>query len=309
VPLFRKRPPPPSEEERQAAAVDLQRIEQGGIPLGAEERLKRVAAASAPFFTSDLTAKEYAIAEASGLTPLAQVMGSSVVQHGWQNLGWSSFGGGITEVAYIAAPWNLARQRAFDRLRQEAQLAGAHAVVGIEMTTSAHAGPGNVEYVVFGTAVRDTQLGSGGPSWPRMCALSGQDYDKLRRIGGETVGVIGHTAVVCAALSPQGNQVMNRNRLLWPGNVEIVEVAQGIYTARQLAMGEVKKQATQAGADGMVISTLTHSVDHHEYDRNNYKYHYFIISMHVLGTAIRMGAHEPRPAPLREPVMSINLGA
>ena len=56
---------------------------QGGIPLGAEQRLKRIAAASTPFFTSDLSAKEYALAQASGLQPVAQVMGSSVVQHGW----------------------------------------------------------------------------------------------------------------------------------------------------------------------------------------------------------------------------------
>ena len=79
----RRRPQPPTDEERQAAEVDLERIRQGGIPLGAEERLKRVATSSTPFFTSDLSAKEYALAEASGLQPVAQVMGSSVVQHGW----------------------------------------------------------------------------------------------------------------------------------------------------------------------------------------------------------------------------------
>jgi hypothetical protein len=31
--------------------------------------------------------------------------------------------------------------------------------------------------------------------------------------------------------------------------------------------------------------------------------------MHVLGTAIVLGAHEPHPTPLGVPVMSINLGA
>ena len=82
-PFGRSRPPQPTDEERRAAEVDLERIRQGGIPLGAEERLKRIATASTPFFTSDLTAKEYALAQASGLQPVAQVMGSSVVQHGW----------------------------------------------------------------------------------------------------------------------------------------------------------------------------------------------------------------------------------
>src|ERR1700740_3673794 len=157
LPRFGKRPIPPSEAELEAAAVDLDRIKRGGIPLGAEQRLKTVAAARSPVFSSDLSAKEYAIAEASGLRPIAQIMGSSVVQHGWQNYGWSGYGGGIREMPSFAAPWNLSRQRSFDRLRQEAQFAGADAVIGIEMTAKGFLGdPGNVEYAVFGTAVRDT---------------------------------------------------------------------------------------------------------------------------------------------------------
>jgi uncharacterized protein YbjQ (UPF0145 family) len=304
LPLFGKRAAPLSEDERQAAAVDLERIGRGGIPLGAEQRLKGIAAASSPF-SSDLSAKEYALALASGLTPLAQVMGSSVVQHGWQNYGWSSYGGGIREMPSFAVPWNLSRERSFDRLRQEAQFAGADAVIGIEMTAKGFLGdPGNVEYVVFGTAVRETTLPTRGRSGPRMCALSGQDVDKLRRIGAETLGVIGHTSVVCVALSMQANQMMGS----WWGNQEMTEITEGVYAARHLAMNEVRRQASKAGANDMVISTLTHTIDHHEYESPGYRQHFFIVSMHVLGTAIRLGAHEPHPAPLGVPVMSINLG-
>jgi uncharacterized protein YbjQ (UPF0145 family) len=302
---FGKRAVPVSDEELQAAAVDLERIGRGGIPLGAEQRLKRIAAASSPFFTSDLSAKEYAIAEASGLEPIAQIMGSSVVQHGWQNYGWSAYGGGIREMPSFAMPWNLSRQRSFDRLRQEAQFAGADAVIAIEMTANAFLGdPGNVEYAVFGTAVRETTLAPHGAAGPRMCALSGQDVDKLRRIGAETLEVIGHTSVVCVALNPAANQMMGT----WWGNQEMVEVTQGVYAARQLAMDEVMRQASAAGANEMVISTLTHTIDHHEYEGGGYRRHFFIVSMHVLGTAIALGAHEPHPAPLGAPVMSINLG-
>jgi uncharacterized protein YbjQ (UPF0145 family) len=308
VALFGRRSAPLSDEERQAAAVDLERIRDGGIPLGAEQRLKQIAATSSPVFSSDLSAKEYAVAQASGFDPIAQIMGSSVVQHGWQNYGWSAYGGGIRDMPSFAVPWNLSRQRSFDRLRQEAQFAGADAVIGIEMTASAFLGdPGNVEYVVFGTAVRDStpvsRSGSGPPAL-RMCALSGQDVYKLRRIGAETLGVIGHTSVVCVALSPPANQMMRS----WWGNQEMVEITEGVYAARQLAMDEIHRQAVQAGANEIVISTLTHRIDHHEYDRGGYTQHYFIVSMHVLGTAIALGAHEPHPAPLGVPVMSINLG-
>jgi uncharacterized protein YbjQ (UPF0145 family) len=307
LPLFRKRPPPPSDEEREAAGVDLERIAGGGIPLGAEQRLKRIGAGEPTVFTSDLSAKEYAVAQASGLTPLAQVMGSSVVQHGWQNYGWGAYRGGISEMPAFAAPWNLSRQLSFDRLRQEAQFAGADAVIGIEMSTKPFLGePGNVEFAVFGTAVRENTPGPRTSSEPRMCALSGQDVVKLRRIGAETVGVIGHTSVVCVALSGMANQMMGT----WWGNQELVEVTEGVYAARRLAMDEVQRQASAAGANEMVISTLTHRIDHTEYERGGgYRQHIFIVSMHVLGTAIALGAHEPHPAPLGVPVMSINLGA
>ena len=101
-------------------------------------------------------------------------MGSSVVQHGWQNYGWSGYGGGIREMPSFAAPWNLSRERSFDRLRQEAQFAGADAVIGIEMTAKGFLGdPGNVEYVVFGTAVRETTLA-------RRAAVRAADVRALR---------------------------------------------------------------------------------------------------------------------------------
>jgi uncharacterized protein YbjQ (UPF0145 family) len=304
--LFGKRSAPVSEDEARAAAVDLARIRAGGIPLGAEARLKSVATEGSSVFTSDLSAKEYAIAHASGLTPIAQVMGSSVVQHGWQNYGWSSYGGGVREMAAFALPWNLSRQRSFDRLRQEAEFAGADAVIGIEMRAQSFLGdPGNVEYAVFGTAVRETTLAPRTDRGPRMSALSAQDVDKLRRIGAETLSVIGHTSVVAVALSPQANQMMRS----WWGNQEMTEITQGVYAARQLAMDEVRRQASAAGANDMVISTLTHQIDHHEYETAGYARHFFIVSMHVLGTAIRLGAHPPHPSPLGVPVMSINLGA
>lgn len=312
MPLFRRnRIEPPSEEEQHAAAVDLERIRQGGIPLGAEERLKRIATASTPFFTSDLSAKEYALASASGLQPVAQIMGSSVVQHGWSNYGWSGFYGGVQELPAFAEPWNLSRRRAFDRLEQEARFAGADGVIGIEMTTSGTVGDAdNVEYVVFGTAVRDTGVVRSDPRRVAMCALSGQDVDKLRRIGAELIGVIGHTSVVCASLDPGSNYIMNSGGFWGAGatNCEFPQISQGVYAARRLAFSEVERQANLAGANDMVISTLSHSIHHHEYDGNAGKQHLFIVSMHVLGTAIRLGAHHPHPAPMKTPVMSINLG-
>jgi uncharacterized protein YbjQ (UPF0145 family) len=234
------------------------------------------------------------------------VMGSSVVKHGYQNYGWANYNyGGITELTAFSDPWNLSRIRAFGRLSQEAELAGADAVIGIELTTnSVSDSRSDVEYVVFGTAVRETTLPSRPQSGPRLCALSGQDVDKLRRIGAEIRGVLGHTTVVCVTLSWQAAQAMQ----MWSGNRELIEITQGIYEARRLVMAEILHQAREVRANDVVISTLSHNISHVEYERGGVgTQHVFIITMHVLGTAVALGAHEPHPAPLHGPMLSIDL--
>ncbi|WP_249011080.1 heavy metal-binding domain-containing protein [Conexibacter sp. DBS9H8] len=310
MPLFRSNQPTgPSDAELRAAEVDLERIRQGGIPLGAEQRLRRVAEQTDPFFTSDLSSKEYALAQASGLQPVSQVMGSSVVQHGW-GVGQTYYYSG--EITALSDPWNLARDRAFGRLEQEARLAGADAVIGIEMSHRAIGDPNNVELVVFGTAVRDRALPRRAAGFG-SCTLSGQDVDKLRRIGAEVCGVVGHTTVLCVQLSMTSNWVMNSSG--WLGgagaqNMEISEISHGVAAARSRAMAEVHRQAAVAGANTIVVSTLRHSIDHREYEQAvGMRYHLFYVTMNVLGTAIKLDAHPPHPAPLQAPMMSINLGS
>jgi uncharacterized protein YbjQ (UPF0145 family) len=272
--------------------------------------LKRVATASTPFFTSDLTAKEYALAEASGLQPVAQVMGSSVVQHGWLGARRASYV--ADEIPALSDPWNIARKRAFDRLRQEAEVAGADGVIGVEMTTGSLGKAGSIELVVFGTAVRDTTLPSRRGDRLATSTLSGQDVYKLRRIGAEICGVVGHTTVISVQLGMNSSWVMNASGMFGAGarvNTEITEIAQGVYDARNRVMARVRQQGSAAGADTIVISMLRHTIEHYEYEQAGYRHHYFHVTMNVLGTGIRMRAREPHPAPLPEPMMSINLGS
>src|SRR6202000_3307647 len=112
----------------------------------------------------------------------------------------------------LSDPWNMARDRAFDRMRQEASFAGADGVIGIELQGASHAGPGNVELVVFGTAVRDNAFDSKGEIGLRT--LYGQEVDKLRRIGAQVCGVVGHTSVVAVMLAPNSSWVMNSGGML-----------------------------------------------------------------------------------------------
>jgi uncharacterized protein YbjQ (UPF0145 family) len=95
---------------------------------------------------------------------------------------------------------------------------------------------------------------------------------------------------------------------MWSGNLELTEITQGVYEARRLVMAEIQRQAHQARANDVVISSLTHDIHHRESEQQAAgTQHFFIITMHVLGTAIALGAHEPHPAPLHGPMLSIDL--
>ncbi len=72
--------------DRPADADDsLARIESGGIPASAEERLRALGEGGS-MFTSGLSVNEFALLHRLGPRPLAQVMGASVVRVGWQYL-------------------------------------------------------------------------------------------------------------------------------------------------------------------------------------------------------------------------------
>ena len=133
----------------------LERVESGGIPVAAERRLRELGEHGGAF-TSDLSVADFALCHQLGLRPLAQVMGSSIYQVGYQNTPWPmSAGGFMFELNFLSDAWNEVRRRALNRLALEAGHVGADAVVGVELRTGAHDWAENsIEYVVIGTAVR-----------------------------------------------------------------------------------------------------------------------------------------------------------
>src|SRR5436305_1932942 len=161
------------DEEDSERADALARIEAGGIPRQAEERLRGLGAPGS-LFTSGLSVNEFALLDRMGPTPLAQVMGASVVRPGWQYLpalepgvtvtsGSSWYGPTssgmallnrmtepsasqirnyswhadvVCELDVMTDAWNVARETVRARLR--GQVADAHAagVVGVELSHS-----------------------------------------------------------------------------------------------------------------------------------------------------------------------------
>jgi uncharacterized protein YbjQ (UPF0145 family) len=282
------------DDEDRDETASLERIENGGIPLEAERRLRGLGAGGS-LFTSALSVNEFALLRRMGPEPVAQVMGASVVRTGWQYLpalapgqiaSVSSFLGmtyatrprgypnpytepsisqirnyrwhapEVCELDVLTDAWSTARRRALDRLCEEALLVNADAIVGVHLHRGEHdLGEGTIEYVVTGTAVRFP--GSDGASWPLVTDLSVQDYWRLHNAGHEPTGFLATTAVVFA--SPPVSVRLQRLRTL-QRNQELDELSRAFRLARERVRARIEGQVSDAHGSGAVGVTLSHSI-------------------------------------------------
>jgi uncharacterized protein YbjQ (UPF0145 family) len=275
----------------------LARIEAGGIPERAQERLKMLGHGGS-MFTSGLSVKEFALLDRMGPRPLAQVMGASVVRTGWQYLpaldpspavlprggrfgayGPSSSGYALNtgftepsprqvssykwhatvvcELDTLTDAWNLARRRALDRLTEEALQVGADAVVGVRL----HRGDHELGHGTIEYVVTGTAIrvpGADGSSWPILTDVSVQDYWRLRSRGHEPVGLLATTAVVFA--SPPTAIRIRRTRQV-TRNQELEELSRGFQAARDTARAKLLGQVSDAHAAGVVGVEFAHTVE------------------------------------------------
>ena len=286
MPLFRRgsdddRAAREAADARQAAS--LAALERGELPLRAQERLGEIGRAGGGFFTSDLSVGEFALVDAIGLRPLAQVMGNSIYHVGWQQRP-GAFGmqmGGISqELTVVSQAWNTARQRAFARLEQEAKLVGADAVVGVRLTVGRHDwAAGAIEYVAVGTAVRSE--GAVHPERPALTDLSGQDYWKLWQAGHRPLGVVGASTVHYVVPGFATQQAQSGFSARWV-NQELTDFTRGVYDARETALGRMTTEAQKQGAAGVVGVSIAHEIEQREAGGRRD----LVVTFHVLGTAI-----------------------
>lgn len=294
MPFFHHRGPDGQQEDPAVAeaelAAALEALERGGIPPKAQRRLAELKEGGRTLFTSDLSVSEFALIARAGLRPVSQVMGSSVYHVGWQGMPGSYFGAGrgAYELGVLSEAWNQARGLALSRLLQEAQLAGADAVVGVHIRWGAHDfAPNSVEMVAVGTAVRSSADQRTNP--PILTDLSGQDLWKLLQAGYRPVGVVGATTVFYVV--PQwSTQRVTTSWMAGRSNTELPDFTQGLYSARETAFQRLSAQAASLGAHGIVGVSLNQTVGHREVDTgNNTKRIDLIVTLHVLGTAIVEG--------------------
>jgi uncharacterized protein YbjQ (UPF0145 family) len=277
------------EQREQRQREDVDRIAAGGIPAAAEERLRTLGAEAGQAFTSDLSVPEFALVRRAGLEPVTQVLGSSVYHVGWQFMGGGWYGAS-QELTILSDAYNDCRRRALERLRTEAELAGADAVVGLRVTASRYEwGTDLIEFQAIGTAVRAPGLRT--PSGPALTNLSGQDCALLLEAGHRPRGVVGATSVYYGTLYTWTQPIPASS---WGGwaNVEMVGATQTWYAARHRVLQTLTADAAALGADGIVATRWGQEERPYETGDRLAGVTYII---HALATAIASG--EPRPAP------------
>jgi uncharacterized protein YbjQ (UPF0145 family) len=303
------RPADPGESPAEQAQ-SLAQVERGGIPLGAERRLRELGEHGGAF-TSDLSVGDFALCHQLGLKPVSQVMGSSIYQVGYQSTPWpSAMGGGFMfEMQALSEAWNEVRELALGRLAQEAGHVGADAVVGIDLNTGAHDWAENaIEYVVIGTAVRHEETATpggppaggaqrgGGPKTdsgrrrredPVLTELSVADYAKLLSAGVEPLGVVAWSSVFFVGASYSTQMMSGIGGLGFTQNQELPEFTQGVYSARESVVARLTHQAAELDAGGVIGVRIAHGIQRTTIGAGSYSRGGLMVTFHAIGTAIR----------------------
>lgn len=265
-------------------------IAAGGLPLNAIDRLNEQRSRQGTpghIFTSDLSVNEMLLVRQAGFEPLGQVMGSSIYHVGWQfmpQLSWTS-----GELQVLTQAFYHARHLALGRLRQEAALLGATAVVGVRLEHKEYDwGAGMLEFQAIGTAIREADAPAPGPDkQPRLSFLSGQEFWLLRKAGFTPVGIaVGNCTYY--QVPTWKTQNATYGGIFGSGwvNQELVDYTQAVYQARSLAMGRMETEARSEGAVGVVGADVTVVAQPREVEQNNTHRIDMIYHFTAIGTAV-----------------------
>lgn len=308
-------------------AESLARVEAGHIPLSAERRLDDLREHGVGSFTSDLSINGFALCDQLGLTPLSQVMGSSIYQMGYQSA-WAQPAGGfdpstgtfMVGLDTLSDALNEVRTRALDRLAEEALRIDASAVVGVEtrageseLGSGAGGGQLVLEHMVLGTAVRRADSRRDRSSrigQPVLTELSVADYALLLRAGIEPAGIVAWSAVFFAGYSfGPGGGLMSMGVGGAMQNFELSDFTQAFYSARESVMTQITRQADSLGAAGVVGVRIGHTARQHTL-RGGIGGGYgareiqgLMVTFNAIGTAIHQHDHAAVQAP--EPVLDL----
>lgn len=318
-------PPPPSGSEGSGVAAPV-----GDLPEAARSRLTE-AAGPGGTWTSDLSVSELSAVERCGFTPAGMVVGMTVYQFGLQGYGSQyqasgGIGSGLGSQLSMTPGWAGGYQQAYvcqhatyghmpgynfedlwyerglteaytiaiDRLREEADLLGAHGVVGVRyqsrrlpLATSAPV----IEIRMVGTAIR--REGSPLLSEPFTSHLSGQQFAKLI----DTGWVPGALVVGVGAIRSYGGCVVGDGTSSGASAFnqyaagEFRQRSDAIQHCRRFAVDRLETHATGYGERvvGVDVAAQFHSTMEDT----------MLVENVMLGTAVRRFRHIEEPQPAR----------
>jgi uncharacterized protein YbjQ (UPF0145 family) len=204
----------------------------------------------APFSSSSNGQELYCLLDC-GYTPAKFVMGNVAYSVG---VAGGLFGSlkslARGEVREFSDIFNSTRHLALQRITQEARAAGANAVLGIETRVVPFSGAH--EMLMIGTAAYHPSLSSRVRDTPVTSDLTCEEMWNVAKLGYMPLKLVLGTAVYSLGL-------IGGLKAMFKGMVrgEISDLTSLIYDAREHAIGLIKKEADEIGADD-VLGIKTH---------------------------------------------------
>ncbi len=256
--------------------------DESGVPTDAGTRIAE--ALRDQLFTSDLSVNEFLLVKESGFHPVGFVMGSSIFHIGMQMRKW----GASQELSKLSEAMYTARELAMTRMEKEADELGADGVVGVRLDVNYYEwGADAAEFIAMGTAVKaeNGQSYRNKKGAPFTSDLSGQDFWRIMQTGHVPQGLVMGSCVYHIAHRGLGQALGSIGQ-----NVELTNVTEALYDARELAMNRMQDEAEALGATGIVGVRL---------EEKSHQWGSHTIEFLALGTAIVRTAGEvelPKPA-------------
>jgi len=276
--------------KRLSQEASVKALEAGDIPPAARHRIEQQVNAEHKFFSSTFSAKEYLLAREAGYEPVSQVMGSSFMRVGWNSMnnaygfGWPNTG----ELDSLTNAHRNARELAIMRMRKEAELLGAHGIIGVHIKIKDFTWSSNVtEFTAVGTAIRipGNDALTKSKHIPFTSTLSGQEFWQLYESGFWPTGVVMGN---CSYYIRADWQTRNTTSSWFGGiqNQEVMQFSQGFSTAREMSVSRLTNEIGSLASHGAVDMNVEYSMHPIHVERNRVSYMDMLISFMAMGTAV-----------------------
>ncbi len=192
--------------------------------------------------TSDLTIDEMLLLHSAGWEPVDLVYGIS-----WWSIPWGAWQWTTGEVQEASNAFAGAVDQAATQLRESCQHAGGSGVLGVEVgvRVSSH----HVSIELTGTAVR--RIGGAAHRFEFISDLSARDFVLLTRTGWWPLGLAAGASFVIAPRRSAREWAAQQGQ-----NVELPNLTQALYLARERAMERMQRAGVTMKADGIVAVKL-----------------------------------------------------